>query len=628
MKTIKRLVALLMAATIALSFAACGKPKNETIDISTLFDENGKYIVPDEMFEVVGWYTQGTDFASGADTDDVDLARDWLEEKTKVTYKNVYGNDGGSWDAKLTRLVVGKNMPHVVFCGAFQGPAHFNKLAELDQLYKLTPELIQKIAPTLWERTPKECWDAFTDKDGYITGIPYSIHESYDEPFLGYTDEEKEYVRETQLTYETDVTFLSTQCLYIRDDILRDFFPDAKTYDELEAMAKELNAPLGDLMMDIPIKSTEELVDFMYAIQAKGYKEGNKTVFPFGYNGGDNWLALSQFGSELMGYKNHNYSGTINWKTKRYELFLLSDLVKETARLQNQMLNDEVIESESLAQPTNLYKEKAMNGQYAIVALNSFGQAGDINKELADAGKNFRFRPFIMQIPNKEEYPAFTEKTMWRSSLALTNTMTDAQVCQYLNWIEVQYSDEWEEIAAWGPQATAAERWHEETDANGRTIRKFNDERFNRYFLENDDSALEDNETLGLGDTSGSSFPVYPLSVTKWNPKVYNRSYVYSLTGDGVFRFPPSSEHVKNVVSFPPTQIWSSIYADIPEVVEYWAAREQWESKIRIALGAKPGEFDARWGELETTMNGIVDVKAFEDACTAAFQPYLEALGE
>ena len=59
---------------------------------------------------------------------------------------------------------------------------------------------------------------------------------------------------------------------------------------------------------------------------------------------------------------------------------------------------------------------------------------------------------------------------------------------------------------------------------------------------------------------------------------------------------------------------------------EYWSAREQWESKIRIALGAKPGEFEARWGELETTMNGIIDVKAFEDACTEAFQPYLDAL--
>ncbi|MBR4074681.1 MAG: hypothetical protein IKK22_04610, partial [Firmicutes bacterium] len=364
-----------------------------------------------------------------------------------------------------------------------------------------------------------------------------------------------------------------------------------------------------------------------YAIQAKGYKVDGKTVYPFGYNGGDNWLALTQFGSELMGYKNHCYSGTINWETKRYEMFLLSDIVKECARLQNQMLNDEVIESESLAQPTNLYKEKVMSGQYAIAAVNSFSQIGPLNDQLEEMGKPFRYRPLIMQIPNDPRYPAFTEKTMWMNALALTTSMTEEDVYQYLNWIDEQYTDEWEEIASWGPRADAANVWHEETAEDGRVLRKFNDDRFNKYFLEGDDSALADSETLGFGDTSGSGFPVYPLQVTRYNPLIINRAYFYSETGDGGFRFPPESEHVKNVVSYPPTQIWASIYADIPEVVEYWSTREQWEAKIRIALGAKPGEFDARWSELEATMAGIVDIQAFEDACTAAATPYMEALG-
>ncbi len=621
MKSLKKIIALLMAAMMLVSFAGCGGDKVDTSS-AEYFDENGNYIVPDEMFEVVAWYTQGTDYIMGDSLGGEDLTGDWLKAKTNVTYKNIYGNDGGAWDAKLTRLVVGDNMPHIVFCGAFQGPAHFNKLDELEQLYKLTPEMIQKAAPLVWERTPKECWDAFTNSKGEIIGIPYRIDPSYEEPFLGYTEEEKNYIRETQLKYETDVTFLSTQCLYVRDDILKDFFPEAKSWEELKALAEEKNAPLGDLMLDVPIYSTQDLVDFMYGIQAKGYKAGNKTVYPFGFNGGDNWLALSQFGSELGGYKNHNYSGTINWKTKRYELFLLSDIVRETAKLENQMLNDEVIESESLAQPTNLYKEKAMNGQYAIVALNYFGQVGQINEELEEAGQTFRFRPLIMQIPNDERYPAFREQTMWTSSLAFTTEMTEAQVYQYLNWMNVQYTDEWEEICSWGPKE--ADLYVTLEDGT----RKYKDERFNEYFLEENSNALEANETLGLGDSSsGSAFPVYPLATNRYYPTIYNRTYVYGLSGDGVFRFPPTSEHVKNVVNYPPTQIWAAIYAEIPEVVEYWSAREQWEAKIRIALGAKPGEFDQRWKELEESMNSIIDVKAFEDACTEAFQPYLESMG-
>ncbi len=620
MKTMKRLIALLMVALMALSLAACGEP--EYIAPEELFDENGNFIVPEKTLEVVGWNTQGTDYASGSPIKMEDLPRQWLEERSNVTYKNIYGNDGGSWDAKLTRLVVGNNMPDVVFCGAFQGPAHFNKLDELDQLYKLTPEMIQKVAPNLWEKTPQDCWDAFTDDEGYITGIPYSIHVSYDEPFRDYTEEEIAYIRETQLKYETDVTFNAFQCLYIRDDILKDFFPEAKTYAELEKIALETNRPLGDTMLDIPIYSTQELIDFMYAIQEKGYKEGNKTVYPFGYNGGDNWLALSQFGANLMGYNNHNYSGTINWTTKRYELFLLSDIVKESARLQNQMLNDEVIESESLAQPTNLYKEKVMNGQYAIAAINTFDQVNNVNKELADSGKTFRYRPFIVQVPQQKDYPAFTERNMWTNSLAMTTEMSEVEVYQYLHWIDLQYTDEWEEIAAWGTK---------EADlfvTNEDGTRKFKDERFNRYFLNEDDSALADDETLGLDMTAGSAFPVYPLMITRYRPTIYNRTYTYSLTGDGVFRFPPDSEHAKAAIAYPPAQIWSSIYADIPEVVDFWSTREQWEAKIRIALGAKPGEFEDRWGELEASIADIVDVKAFEDACTEAFQPYLAALGE
>ncbi len=634
MKTMKRILALLLVATMALSLAACGSSKQRQA-ATVEFDENGNYIVPDRHLEIIGWNTQGTDYAMGADLGFKDVTADWLEARTNVSYKNIYGNDNGSWDAKLTRLVTGKNMPDVVFCGAFQGPAHFNKLDEMNVLYHLTPEMIQKVAPNLWARTPQDCWDAFTvtrDGETYITGIPYNIHVSYDEPFYAqtaefepYAEEDVQYIRETQLKYETDVTFLSTQCLYVRDDILKDFFPEAKTYDELVEILEETNAPLGDIMLDVPIYSTEELVDFMYAIQAKGYKEGGKTVYPFGYNGGDNWLALSQFGSELMGYKNHNYSGTINWNTKRYELFLLSDIVKESARLQNQMLNDEVIESESLAQPTNLYQEKVLNGQYAIAAINAFSQVGIVNDQLEEMGKTFRYRPLIMQIPNHPDYPAFTEKTMWMNSLAMTTTMTEADVYQYLYWIDSQYTTEWEEIAAWGSQSD--ELWHYETDENGRQIRKFNDERFNQEFLDLDDTALADGETLGLGDTSGSEFPVYPLSTTKWNHLIYNRGYVYSETGDGGFRFPPESEHVKNVVAYPPTQIWSSIYADIPEVVDFWSTREQWESKTRIALGAKPGEFETRWAELEACIEGIVDIEAFEDACTAAAVPYMEALG-
>ncbi|MBR5239556.1 MAG: hypothetical protein IKW04_03135 [Clostridia bacterium] len=655
MKTMKRILALLMVATMALSLAACGK-KAERADVPIEFDENGNYIVPSVVLELTGWNTQGTNFIMGPDYGYKDVTADWLESKTNVVYKNIYGNDNGSWDAKLDMLVTGGDLPDLVFCGAFQGPAHFNKLDQYDVLYHLDPEVIQKVAPNLWARTPAECWDAFTvTKDGetYITGIPYSIDIRYDEPFTGkmtmndeeftapdfvpYTEDEIKYIRETQKKYETDVTFLSTQCLYVRDDILQDFFPNAASYDELVERLNEKQAPLSDEMMEgINITSTEQLVKFMYDIQKAGYKtDDGKTVYAFGYSGADNWLALSQFGSELMGYKNHNYSGTINWKEEKYELFLLSDIVKEAARIQNQMINDGVIEKESLAQSTGAYEEKVLAGRYAIAAINYFDAVGNVNDQLEASGATFKYRPLIMNIPNDERYPAFYEPTMWMSSLAITTNMKECHVYQLLNWIDQQYTTEWEEIAAWGTEADDlfVDTYEEVTDEEGNTTevfveRKFKDDRYNKYFIEDDANALGDDETLGLGETSGSAFPIYPLKVTKWSPVILNKCVIYGESGDGGFRFTPDSKHVQNVKEFPLTQIWSSIYADIPEVVEYWSKRETWENAVLSALAAAPGEFEAKWAELERTMNGIIDVKAFEEKCTEAVIDDIKALKE
>ena len=660
MKTMKRILALLMVATMALSLAGCGK-KAERVEAKIEFDKNGNYITPSTVLEITGWNTQGTSYNMGPDYGYRDVTAEWLEAETNVVYKNIYGNDNGSWDAKLDRLVTGGDLPDVVFCGAYQGPAHFNKLDDMKVLYHLDPEVIQQIAPNLWARTPQECWDAFTvtGEDGkeYITGIPYGLDIRYDEPFKGvmtmdgkeyvapdfeaYSQDEIDYIRETQKKYETDVTFLSTQCLYVRDDILQDFFPKAKSYDDLLAVLEEKQAPLSDDMLDIGITSTEQFLKFMRDIKRENYKtDDGKTVYAFGYSGADNWLALSQFGSELVGYKNHNYSGTINWETGEYELFLLSDIVKKSAKLQNELINEGVIDKESLAQSTGAYQEKVLNGQYAIAAINTFGQAGDVNSQLEAAGKDFKYRPLIMQIPNDPQYPAFYEPTMWQSSLAITTNMKKGDVYQFLNWIDTQYTSEWEEIVAWGPEGEDLyEDFYEEIlDEEGNPVldeegnpkkelrRKFKNENFNKYYIDGDDNALEDSETLGLGDTAGSEFPIYPLKVTKWDATILNRCVTYSETGDGAFRFTPDSVHVQNVQEYPSTQIWSAIYADIPEVVEYWSKRETWEKKVMSALAADPGDFEAKWAELERTMNSIINVDDFEAACTAAIKPEIDKI--
>ena len=123
----KKIVSLLLAMSVAVSMASCGKKQQAVV-----LDENGNYVVPEEKLELTVWNTQGTDYAAKPLQKD-DLVAEWLVNKTNVEVKNVYGNDGGSWDAKLTKLVAGNNLPEIRACGSFQGPAHFNKINQLKQ---------------------------------------------------------------------------------------------------------------------------------------------------------------------------------------------------------------------------------------------------------------------------------------------------------------------------------------------------------------------------------------------------------------------------------------------------------------------------------------------------------------
>lgn len=613
MKMEKITAMTLAAALTAAALAGCGK-KEETISL----DKNGNF-VPDTMLELTVWETQGTDYAPQA-VKEGDIVAQWLEEKTLTKVENMYGNDGGQWDTKLTKLVTGDNMPDIIHCGANQGPAHFAKLDEMQQIWELTPEMIQKYAPEVWKRTPAEFWERIK-VNGKILGIPYCSPISK-EVFPNASDDTIDFMISLYKAYETDVTFLAAQTLWIRDDILKQFYPDAKSYDEICQILNEKKEPIGDELLDIPIKTTDEFVDFMYKIKDANLKSNGKNVYAFGYSGGDNWIALSWLGADMCGYKNHNYTGTWNDEKQQIEIPLVHDIIKQAAKIQNKMINDKVIDPESLAHTTALYKEKILNGQYAIVPLSYAGEPDQINETLKKNGASFRFRPFITQVPNQKEYSPYKEEALWGESLCFTKKLSEKEVCQVLNWINTQYTDEYESVLYWGPEEAGLYT----EDANG--VRRFKDERFNKYFIDGDADALPNEEDrLGLqGD--GGLMKVVACNYSPYDPAVMNRAARFLPRSDSGFKFKGDSEHVKNVKTYPPCQIWSAEYAEIPEVITFWAQREQWESKFKMALASSTDEFDSKWQGAIDDLNKIVDVSAMENKMTEIAKPMADKIGK
>lgn len=598
---LKKVLSISLAALfVALSCAGCGNKEK-------MQNENGW-----SKLELTVWETQGTDYAPSAQISN-NIVEQWLVDKTNVKVTNIYGNGGTQWDPKLTKLLAGDDLPDIVHCGALQGPAHFARLDEFGKVWELTPEMLQQYAPDLWKKTPAEYWEKMT-VNGKILGVPYYSYTSK-EINTGISDEAYEFIKNYKETPKNDVTYAPENFLWVRDDILQKVYPEAKTYEELAALLTEKGAPIGEEMLDIPIYSSEDFIQFMYDVKDMGLTENGKTVYAFGYDGSDNWAALCWLGADMYGYKGHYYSGTWNDKTQRIEIPLVKDVIKTAIKTQNQMLADKVIDPESLAQTSAMYTEKAMNGQYAIVPMSSVGiSAVQFNKQLADKGVQYRYRPFITQVKSMEEYGPYTEERLWGESLCILNTLSEDELHQVLNWINVQFTDEYEEVFNWGPKEAGLYTDHEDG------TRTFKDERFNKYFIEKDSSALTQEETLGLGGakyTVVGLFSVRPTYYSQYTPDVYNRHIALTPDQGSGFKFMADSEHVKAVKLYPPCQIWSSLYANIPEVVDFWGERDQWENDFKLVFAAEPGaEFEKKWTEAVTGVSEIVDIKKLEDEMT------------
>ena len=608
----KKFMAMLLAVCMLCGvLAGCGGT-----DEVTTTSADGAY-TPTSELAIELWNTQGSDFTPGADLPE-NVVADWLYEKTKVKIESIYGNDGGQWDTKLSRLVAGDNMPAIVACGSGQGPAHFAKLAENDLIYEITDEMLEKYAPNYLKRVPKDVIDMLRI-DGKLYGLPY--HQSSTAETNPSMDEE------TLLNVDTYIRGISSDehfAFYIRDDVLKKIFPETYSFDEIYEVALK-GEPCADMCFDIPITTKEEYIDFMYKIKELGLTtEGGDPVYAYGYSGGDNWEALNYIAGDMMGFSNQYYTSAWRDDTQEMVIPLVEDVCYEGALEQNRMLRDKVFDPESLVNTPESYTEKVLSGQYAIFAGDFVsGGVEGVNAQLEQAGKDYRYRPFNVNIPNLPEYQPGKPLTKWTKSLCFTKVNTEEELIQLLNWVNVTSSDEFDEIYWWGPKEAGLY-----TEENG--VRKYTDDRFNQRFIDGKVAALDNKDTKGIGieAVECGAWYVNPVNQkqTKYAPQIYNKTFTLPAY-TAMKKVKADSPHaVTNI--FPPIYVWDSCYADIPEVVEFWAKREKWENAFKIAFTATSDEdFSKKWQEAKDTLATIVDVDVMVEKMNEVAKQELAKLG-
>ena len=590
----KKVRIMCLIAALAVMLTACGDKSVSTVSV------NGDY-APSKNLNLTVWNAQGSDFVptTGASNN---IPAKWLEQKSMVKVENIFGNGGGQWDGLLSRLVAGNNLPDIFTVSGNQGPAHFAKLDEIGQVWELTPEMLQKYAPNVWNRIPQSAWEAIR-VNGKILGIPYMLASLNDTAMPFMSEEELAYAESLRKPV-SDVL----EGLWIRDDISKTLYPDSMSWDDISALLEEKQAPIGDYLMDIPVNSIDKFIKLFSNIKEMKLTSNNNPVYPFGYTGADNFIPFSYLGAQMFGYEYHTYFSSWNSKTEEMRLPITEPIMRQTAKTINQMLRDKIIDPESLVQSDAIFKERALNGEYAVVVSDNIGlDIVDFNKQLEIAGKPFRYRPFFTDVPAAEGYEPYRVIHHWGSSMAILKTLNEGQLIQVLNWVNIQFSDEFEEILWWGTKEAALYT----EDADGK--RRYKDERFNTRYIDGDAAALDITESLGLGNNGGQLYILFNapslVQACRWNPRIMWRSSNITLSSSMAFAFPADSPHVTSVAVFPPCYAWSPNFAEITELVKYWAERGQWEQMFTKALAADSDtSFDARWDAALENLNSIVDL--------------------
>ncbi|RAV18905.1 hypothetical protein [Paenibacillus contaminans] len=585
--------------------------------------DTGKF-EPKKDLELSYWYSHGSDIPAKPDPKE-NIPGDWLEKTSRVKIKEGFGNGGLDPNVKLGTMITGNMVPSFAISSNQTG---FDKAIEGKLLWELTPEMMKKYAPNVWNSYPEFVWDS-VKKDGKIYGIPYELLSSaYGEVTTKSADWKNFYsVSPQSVTWNS----LSTaQGFIIRDDILKTLFPSALGYDEAVKLVQEKNASIAEKFI-LPIDTTEKFVKLFTDIKNLNLKENNKPVYAFGYPKGDNWTALTALGSEMMGYKSYNYMSMYNSTSKKLEFGLQTPIVKEAAKIQNQLIRDAVIDPESVVHTAEIFKEKVLNGQYAITSILSTGSVGlsnlvAINTELEKAGKKFKYVPLFTSVPNKPEYPAQytvpvsggTNSYVW-----LFKTIKEEDLPQVLNWLNILFSKEWEEIKYWGPQEAGLY----ETTADGK--RKFKDPLLQKGAVEYDKS-IDPKELKGFATTGHrpnrlvDEIRPYP---TEWNYDFMNGTDFKKNLNYSFFTFPSTSPYSQNLKKMPEFSTWKTDFKSVADITTLMNARGVWEDSFKIALVAKSeGEFETKWQNALQTLNNSANINKILEEQMKIFAPMLQAV--
>lgn len=590
-----------------------------------------------EVLDVTIWVAGGTDWVSGAISEDNVTFKE-LERVTGIRFNldDSYGNEGETIDAKMPKMIAGKDFPTMVF--SWNTNAQMKDLYENGYLKDLTSYYEDGTLAHVQTYIPTDVFgDSFMSsmrgEDGSYFMIPESLSLNLMAPYwdeAGYVA--PGYDSEYFYTYVKSVNTTNNSpystAVAVRDDILQALYPDALTKEEIEKIWVEEGAFTEDQIFDIGLESTEDFYQLLYDIQellkSGDYvgADGKTMEVTFGPNSeADNWDWLKNLPSHISPQaRETNYFSVLDVNetdsTKLIKSAWETDYYQEFIKDLNTLVNDDVIAQNSLVDDAATFTEKVQNGHYAVY----YGQTAS-PWDISDPDGEWSYRPvWIKQAVGTDYntaeagYPA----GYWG---IFSDSVTDEQLEQLLHAIDYLWSDVGTKNFVWGPASAGLF----EEDENG--VRHYTDAEVEACMLYGEDN--ESGWKYGLFGYSGSTsstkidYRSMPIGVGVYlNSAKYLMAEEMPRSATGAYaKFIPGIlggewSTANNSVTVLATNYNLHSYgvSNVEGLKTFWSARSGFENQLKKVVAATPDNFDKEMENLKEycVENGWTDEAMLE----------------
>lgn len=370
-----------------------------------------------------------------------------ITQRTGIKWKSIEGLSGQDYTSKLNLLIQSDSLPDVIV-----GPID-PRLWKNQAIWPIKYNgLLKQYAPEVYKRIDADALPSMLQNDDDFYGFPTAMTQnSYDK-------------QNSPTMYTAMGDWMEGKAdfceMYVRDDVLKKIYPDAKTYNEIAdayAAAKDLTA---DAPMVAGLETGDDFLGFLSKVKALGLKENGNDVIPFLLN--DRFI-INNYGypalMELFGYVGGNYAtGFYSPFENNYVLSQTQPGFKEALKKWNGAIRAGLCDWNALVMKPEQLTQKVLKGEYASLWHWFDGATTDLNalnKACDDSKKPYHYRMVYLK-PQITKYNAGQAPcSPSASSYYMINkkTVKESDLPKLANYYNFFLTKEGAELIAWGPES-------------------------------------------------------------------------------------------------------------------------------------------------------------------------------